>query len=254
MRHGRLRSKEQPFVIGPWRPMPRVSAQHEQEVRRRIVEAALRVFGERGFHRATMQDIVRESGLSVGAIYTYFKSKSELILAGCDLITDQELTQLGNRLASVTGYRDRIAAAVGFWFDNLAVEQSERGSGFLIIRAWAEADTDPAIREMLLRRRREMVTAIVLVLQEGVIRGELARWLDVPSVARALASLLDGMLIEAVEDGAAYRRVDAERRVLAILETLLASKDASTPERIQPAAPLPYESARARGRGSRAAP
>lgn len=225
--------------------MPRVSAQHEQEVRDRIVRAALAVFAARGFHRATMQDIVRESGLSVGAIYTYFRSKSDLILAGCDLITDQELAQLGGRLASVSGYRDRIAAAVGFWFDNLAVEQSERGSGFLILQAWAEADTDPAIREMLLRRRRETVTAVVLVLQEGVMRGELPSWLDIPAVGHALAALLDGMLIEAAEAGAAYRRSDAERRVLAILETLLASKDAAAPEPITPAAPLAYESARA---------
>src|SRR5947207_1673949 len=110
--------------------MPRVSQQHEQAVRDRIVRAALQVFGERGFHRATMQDIVRKSGLSVGAIYTYFRSKSELILAGCDLITDQELAQLASRLAGVSGYRERIAAAVGFWFDNLALEQTERGSSF----------------------------------------------------------------------------------------------------------------------------
>ena len=50
--------------------MPRVSAQHEQAVRDRIVRAAIEVFAEHGFHRATMQDIVRKSGLSVGAIYT----------------------------------------------------------------------------------------------------------------------------------------------------------------------------------------
>ena len=80
--------------------MPRVSAQHEQAVRDRIVRAAIEVFAEHGFHRATMQDIVRRSGLSVGAIYTYFKSKSELILAGCDLITDQELGELRERLAT----------------------------------------------------------------------------------------------------------------------------------------------------------
>jgi AcrR family transcriptional regulator len=48
--------------------MPRVSAAHEQGVRDRIVSAALRVFGEDGFHGATMQDVVRESGLSIGAI------------------------------------------------------------------------------------------------------------------------------------------------------------------------------------------
>ncbi|HLO36152.1 MAG TPA: TetR/AcrR family transcriptional regulator, partial [Candidatus Deferrimicrobium sp.] len=185
--------------------MPRITAQHEQEVRDRIVRASLVVFGERGFHRATMQDIVRASGLSVGAIYTYFRSKSDLIIAGCDLITDQELAQLARRLAAVSSYREKIAAAIGYWFDNLAVEQSDRGSRFLMLQAWAEADTDPAIREMLRRHRRETVTAVVQVLQEGVTLGELPPWLDIPSIAHALAALLDGTLIEAAEDGAAFR-------------------------------------------------
>ena len=225
--------------------MPRVSQAHEQQVRDRIVRAAISVFAERGFHRATMQDIVRVSGLSVGAIYTYFRSKSDLILAGCDLITDQELGELRDRLASVSGYRERIATAVGFWFDNIAVEQTERGSGFLILQAWAEADTDPAIREMLLRRRRETVTAVALVLQEGVMRGELPPWLDVPAVGHALAALLDGVLIEASEDGAGYRRADAERRVLALIETLLAAGSAAPPVRIEPVPPRSYDSARA---------
>ena len=226
--------------------MPRVSQEHEQEVRDRIVRASLAVFAEHGFHRATMQDIVRASGLSVGAIYTYFKSKSDLILAGCDLITDQELAQLGERLAGVTDYRDRIAAALGYWFDNLAVEQSGRGSSFLLLQAWAEVETDPAIREMLLRRRRETVTAIVLVLQEGVMRGELPSWLDVASVAQAFGGLLDGLLIQAAEEGAGYRRADHERRVLALFETILAARDAAAPEPITPARPVPYYSVRAK--------
>jgi AcrR family transcriptional regulator len=226
--------------------MPRVTAQHEQEVRDRIVRASLAVFAERGFHRATMQDIVRASGLSVGAIYTYFKSKSDLILAGCDLITDQELAQLGDRLAAVTSYRDRVAAAIGYWFDNLAVEQTGGGSGFLLLQAWAEVETDPAIREMHLRRRRETGTAIVLVLQEGVMRGELPPWLDVSSVSEALSALLDGMLIQAAEEGAGYRRADHERRILALFETVMAARDAAPPERIVAAPPIPYESVRAR--------
>jgi BetI-type transcriptional repressor, C-terminal len=148
-------------------------------------------------------------------------------------------------LASVSGYRERIATAVGFWFDNIAVEQTERGSGFLILQAWAEADTDPAIRDMLLRRRRETVTAVALVLQEGVMRSELPSWLDVPSVGHALAALLDGVLIEASEDGAGYRRSDAERRILALIETLLAAASAEPPKRIEPVPPRAYESARA---------
>src|SRR4026208_9037 len=129
--------------------MPRVSAQHEQAVRDRIVRAAIEVFARHGFHRATMQDIVRQSGLSVGAIYTYFKSKSELILAGCDLITDQELGELRERLAAVPDYRERIAPALGFFFDQFEEQRSGSGTSVLMTLAWAEVDTDPAIREMV---------------------------------------------------------------------------------------------------------
>ena len=229
--------------------MPRVSAQHEQAVRERIVRAAIGVFAERGFHRATMQDVVRASGLSVGAIYSYFKGKSELILAGCDLITDQELGELRERLSTVTDYRERIAVALGYFFDQFEEQRAGRGTAILMTQAWAEADADPAIREMLRRRRRDIVMSVTLLLQEGVVRGELAPWLDVDSVSHAFAALLDGITLEAIEDGVAYRREDAERRALALLEVLLAGREAASPVPLRAALPRPYESLKA-GRAS----
>jgi AcrR family transcriptional regulator len=225
--------------------MPRVSAQHEQAVRDRIVRAAIEVFARHGFHRATMQDIVRQSGLSVGAIYTYFKSKSEIILAGCDLITDQELGELRERLASVTGYRERIATALGFFFDQFEEQRAGRGTSVLMTLAWAEVDTDPAIREMVRRRRRDVVGPTALLLQEGVVRGELPSWLDVDSVAHAIAALLDGLTIEAIEEGPAYRREDAERRALAMLDLLFAAREVAAPTPLEAAAPRPYVSLKA---------
>ncbi len=229
--------------------MPRVSAQHEQAVRDRIVRAAIEVFAERGFHRATMQDIVRQSGLSVGAIYTYFKSKSELILAGCDLVADQELGELRERLAAAGTYRDRVATALGYFFDQFDEQRSGRGSSVLMTQAWAEADADPAIREILRRRRRDIVTSSALLLQEGVVRGELPAWLDVESVAHAVAALLDGITLEAIEDGPAYRREDAERRALGFLEMLFAARDVPSPIPLEAVAPRPYASIKA-GRAS----
>jgi AcrR family transcriptional regulator len=225
--------------------MPRVSAQHEQAVRDRIVRAAIEVFARHGFHRATMQDIVRQSGLSVGAIYTYFKSKSEIILAGCDLITDQELGELRERLASVTDYRERIATALGFFFDQFEEQRAGRGTSVLMTLAWAEVDTDPAIREMVRRRRRDVVGPTALLLQEGVVRGELPSWLDVDSVAHAIAALLDGLTIEAIEEGPAYRREDAERRALAMLDLLFAAREVAAPTPLEAAAARPYVSLKA---------
>jgi AcrR family transcriptional regulator len=224
--------------------MPRVSPEHEQAVRDRIVRAATSVFAEHGFHRATMQDIVRESGLSVGAIYTYFKGKSELILAGCDLISDMELGELRRRLEPVADYRTRVATALGFFFDQYETERGADGRALLLTRAWAEADTDPAIREMLRRRRRETVTACAMLLQEGVVRGELPPWLEVEAVAHAVAALLDGILLEATEEGPAYRREDAERRALAFIESLFAATAGERPAPIEAVPARSYESVR----------
>jgi AcrR family transcriptional regulator len=224
--------------------MPRVSQAHELEVRQRIIRAALQVFAERGFHRATMQDIVRKSGLSVGAIYTYFKSKDELILAGCDLITDQEMGALYERLQGPGSFSDKIATAVGFFFDQLDFERQVAGGPRLLIEAWAAADSRPAIREMLVRRRREIDAVTVALLHEGIARGELPGWIEIAAVAPALGAMLDGILLESIEEGAGYRRADSERRVLAVLEVLFASAGAAPAERIERATPLPYPSVR----------
>jgi AcrR family transcriptional regulator len=61
--------------------MPRVSQSYLEARRRQIMEAAITCFAREGFHRATMQDIVAETGLSAGAIYRYFPSKEDIVAA-----------------------------------------------------------------------------------------------------------------------------------------------------------------------------
>jgi AcrR family transcriptional regulator len=53
--------------------------EREKERRRQqIIVAAKRVFSEKGFNKATMEDIAREAELSPGTLYLYFKNKEEL--------------------------------------------------------------------------------------------------------------------------------------------------------------------------------
>lgn len=49
--------------------------------RTQILDAATTVFAEKGFHRATIKDIARAAGIADGTIYTYFASKTEVLLA-----------------------------------------------------------------------------------------------------------------------------------------------------------------------------
>jgi AcrR family transcriptional regulator len=46
-----------------------------------ILEAAFRVFGTRGLHQATLDDVARAAGITKGTIYLYFPSKAALFTA-----------------------------------------------------------------------------------------------------------------------------------------------------------------------------
>lgn len=46
-----------------------------------ILDAAVKVFAEKGFHRATIPDIAKVAGIAVGTIYNYFGKKEDLLFA-----------------------------------------------------------------------------------------------------------------------------------------------------------------------------
>jgi len=52
-----------------------------EETRERILDAALRLFRERGFDETTMRDIAAAAEVATGAAYYYFRSKEDLVMA-----------------------------------------------------------------------------------------------------------------------------------------------------------------------------
>jgi AcrR family transcriptional regulator len=61
--------------------MPRRSQEYRDARRQHILDAAKRCFVRNGFHETSMQDLFAEADLSAGAVYGYFASKDDVILA-----------------------------------------------------------------------------------------------------------------------------------------------------------------------------
>jgi AcrR family transcriptional regulator len=202
--------------------VPRVSAAHEQAVRDRIVLAATRVFGTKGYHNATIADVVHECGLSVGALYTYFSSKEELFRQSCDLISAQGLDELALRLTPAATTAERLTIAIRLYIETID-QYADAPGQVSLVQAWAEADREPGVRDMLARRRERLVGAAQMLLHQGVNAGELPAWMDVDAVSRGFLALLDGLMLQRIEAGTAYRPADLERRAEAILELMLAA-------------------------------
>jgi AcrR family transcriptional regulator len=54
------------------------------DTRARIIASAARVFGQKGFQRASLDQVASDAGLTKGAIYWHFKSKNDLYFALLD--------------------------------------------------------------------------------------------------------------------------------------------------------------------------
>jgi AcrR family transcriptional regulator len=62
-------------------PVPRISAAAAERKRDAILDAALALFAERGFHGTAVPEIARVARVGAGTIYRYFESKEDLVNA-----------------------------------------------------------------------------------------------------------------------------------------------------------------------------
>ena len=62
-------------------PAPALRTPRQDNRRIQLLDAAARLFNERGFHATSMRDIAKEVGMLSGSIYYHFQSKEEMLLA-----------------------------------------------------------------------------------------------------------------------------------------------------------------------------
>ena len=162
------------------------------------------------------------AGCRSGAIYTHFSGKDELIRLSCDQIATRGLDELAERLAPATTTAERLAIAIRLYVETIDDYEGAPGQVSLV-QAWAEADREPGVRDMLAARRERLAGAGEMLVHQGVISGELPAWLDVEAATRGFLALLDGLMLQRIEAGKSYRPADLERRAGAILELMLAA-------------------------------
>jgi AcrR family transcriptional regulator len=128
--------------------MPQVTEQHRAARRAEILAAACRCFARDGFHATSIADIIRESDLSAGSVYLYFKSKTEIIAAVVEMTLGTADELFAELLADDASPSPE--ETVAFMLDAvmeravhhplLKVDMSR-----VALNAWAEALRDPEI-------------------------------------------------------------------------------------------------------------
>jgi TetR/AcrR family transcriptional regulator, transcriptional repressor of aconitase len=142
--------------------MPKVSKQYRDARREAILTAARRCFQRDGFHATSMQDLFIEAGLSAGAMYRYFESKDELIIA---IVEDNMRDVVAMMHTIATDRRDiSLGTAMADVIQLLSDQHDANGFGGLAVQVWAEALRNPSVAEqyndLLFNLRAELMEVV----------------------------------------------------------------------------------------------
>jgi AcrR family transcriptional regulator len=167
--------------------MPKVVPEYKEEAKSRILDAANKVFAEKGYHEATMDDIAKRLGVSKGAIYLYFSSKEDLFEAMVKT-APQAFKEI---LYSSFGVEaNPIQSATQFFDKMLKLSASNPGLSFEIL---SEASRNPSLKRILKQNHEEYERVLTSFLVEGRKRGIMGNNLDIPPLANALIALWNGL-------------------------------------------------------------
>jgi AcrR family transcriptional regulator len=167
--------------------MPKVVPEYKEEAKSRILDAANKVFAEKGYHEATMDDIAKRLGVSKGAIYLYFSSKEDLFEAMCKT-APQAFKEI--LFSSFGDEANPIQSATQFFDKMLKLSASNPGLSFEIL---AEASRNPSLKRILKQNHEEYERVLTSFLAEGRKRKIVGDNLDIRPLANALIALWNGL-------------------------------------------------------------
>jgi AcrR family transcriptional regulator len=177
-------------------PTPRV---RREEVRRRILETAGRLFVERGLEATSLDAVARAAGFSKGAVYSNFAGKDalcfELLSAGIDARVAQ--------VAAAAGAGDAASRMERAGETLLRIVGEEPGWQVFFVELWLRCVRNPDLARQFAAKRRLMRRQIATVLQEQASATGMPLPLPADQLAVAFLALSNGLGLEGLIDRAA---------------------------------------------------
>jgi AcrR family transcriptional regulator len=168
-------------------------AERSEQTRAELVEAARRVFLERGFHGASLDDISLAAGFTTGAVYSRFGGKDALFLAVLDDHIERRLER----------YLDTVAAAPDFEaacrdLGRAAVEAGRREPGWtpLLMEFWMHAARRDDLRAAVLERNERQLDVLAERLDPITASEGITPLRPVREILRAVTALARGLGLE----------------------------------------------------------
>jgi len=194
--------------------MPKVTKEHRTARKRQILDAAVACFSRKGLYKSSMQEICKASSLSPGAVYSYFKSKEEIITAiakenrqrNMTLIDEKKETK--NTLPALHDMADEFFCRFNSpgWSDCMRLD----------IELWAESLRNAKVNKTLRHDMAEHRRAFAEIIRKAQERGEMDKEVTSEAVASVMISMFIGMTVQKGIDP----KIDIENYITVLKEMM----------------------------------
>ncbi len=193
--------------------MPKVTQEYRDARRDQILSAARQCFLRDGFHATSMQDLFAEAGLSSGAVYRYFASKDDVIVAIAEENIRDVLAMIQKAAAEQPGRP--VGAVVAEVMEVVRAKHERDGLASLALLVWSESLRNPPLAAQLRNLLNGMHADLAEVVRQHQGREAMPREVSAEALARILISNLVGYILQLVTLGpGAVREVPAAVRAL----------------------------------------
>lgn len=177
---------------------PKISEEAKEQRKVAILEAAERCFNRKGYYETSMDDIVHESLMSKGAIYTYFDSKEEIFISLMNHMTQQSLVETEEKLSQFSSASEKLRYLIS---RNYLLYESRPNMQRVHYEFWLYAASFSGLRELMEERKRLFNSIIENILKEGIEQGEFRPDLDTELVSAMYWHFRDGIWLHQLTIG-----------------------------------------------------
>jgi TetR/AcrR family transcriptional regulator, fatty acid metabolism regulator protein len=204
--------------------MATVRQTNAADKRRQILDAAVRVFADRGFNGCRVSDIADEAGVAYGLVYHYFRSKDEVL----DTLFLERWNVMLDVIRELDGRdvppREKLYAITSFIVDSY--RHDPELMKVIIVEVTRAANSFGQTHLGKIREAYELIADIVAKAQdEGAFKDTITPQFAAMAFYGAIEQVLTGWIFELLPQGDA----EFEQAKDFVVETICAGLDSATP-------------------------
>jgi AcrR family transcriptional regulator len=199
--------------------MPRVNQEYREGARERIITAAIDVAIEKGWEAMTLEAIAQNVGVSIPALYSYFRNRDALE----NEVVNRVIQIHDDEFAAALSRDGDIHRIIQNYADLIFIHQARHVNIYSLLPI--RFLNDPTLHGKVADSMTAELDLISNCLTRAKSRGELKKDLDVEESAQLISSLTAGIMLKLIFDSQINERIERKRWITGVERILLISRD-----------------------------